>query len=723
MVRLSARTLLLLLVVAGFCLARPAIAQPPLTLKEPGGEIRILADRIEQVGEDGLLIATGNVEITRGASRLTADRVEYNRKTGEAVAAGRAIFYDGEDRLLGDQIEYNLKTGTGVVHNASAFSDPYYRLTGERMERIDERVYGIRRGVFTTCEGDPPAWAFHAEQATLHLDDYVVGRNASFWVGRVPLIPWIPFFAAAIRRERQTGFLFPRLGVSSRKGVFAEVPFFWAISDSQDLTLSLDTFAKRGVGVGGEYRYVLSESNRGSASGFFIRESLRVDDDRGTGSLKHEWQITPRLTVRADLNVVSDDRFFREYGDRLDERSRQRAESNLFVIQRWDTWNLVANARWYQDLTTRQRVELQRLPELRLEGARQPVPGIPGLLYEAHASFVNFVRDEGSDGRRLDLHPRMFLPLSAGGLFTLTPFVGGRATYYDTRVAGKRLTRDGQIEVEVTKDASRVRALGELGADAEAHVSRVFDVDGVGGIARLQHLIEPRVNYTAIQGVNQKDIPQFDPGGGTVNAASPPLSELGIDNIGRTSRLTYSVTNRLNAKSVASQGQEAVRWELIRLVLAQTYDLPPDKSSSERLGDLLGQLIVQPNRVFSLRGDTSYNFHGRGFESLNTDVAASIRDVTATLGTRFNDRERVDFVRGQIQAKVSRYLDVRGGTNWDTRSGTVVESRFGLDLHFQCWGIVLEYIDRARNENEFRFGVNLLGLGAVGRRPSAGWAQ
>lgn len=722
MVRLSARTLLLLPVLAGFCLARPAIAQPPLTLKEPGGEIRILADRMEQMGDDGLLIATGNVEITRGASRLTADRVEYNRKTGEAVAEGRAIFYDGEDRLLGDRIEYNLKTGTGVVHNASAFSDPYYRLTGERMERIDERVYGIRRGVFTTCEGDPPAWAFHAGEATLYLDDYVVGRNASFWVGRVPLIPWVPFFAAPIRRERQTGFLFPRLGVSSRKGYFANVPFYWAISDSQDLTFSLDAFTKRGVGGAGEYRYILSESNRGSVGGFFIRETLKDNDDRANFVLKHDWQLSPSFSFKADVDMVSDDRFFREYGDQLLERSRRQAQSRISLTKRWESWNFVGDTFWYQDLTTGQSVELQRLPEVRLYGARQPVPGIPWLLYETEASFVNFVRDVGSDGQRLDLHPRVYLPISVGGIFTITPFVGGRGTYYDKRVVGTRLTSDGQA-VEVTEDTSRIRALAELGVDAETRVSRVFDMGGTGGIGRLQHLIEPRVNITEVRGVNQNGLPQFDSGEGIVNATAPPLSQLGIDNIGRISRLTYSVTNRLNAKSVAGQGQEGVRWELLRFVLAQTYDLPPDKSSSERLGDLVGQMIVQPNRVFSLRGDTSYNFHGRGFETFNTDVAASIRDITATVGTRFNDRERVDFVRGQIQAKVSRYLDVRGGTNWDARSGTVVESRFGVDFHFQCWGIVLEYVDRARNETEFRFGVNLLGLGAVGRRPWAGWAQ
>lgn len=705
----------ILVALATVSLTLPAAAQAPLTLPDPSGGITVLADRLEQVGEDGIVIATGNVEITRGTSRLTADRVEYNRQTGEAVAHGRVVLYDGQDRLRGDRIDYNFKTGTGVVHNASAFSEPYYRLTGEQMERIEERVYRIHRGVFTTCEGDPPAWSFHARTATADLDDLVVGRDASFWVGRIPLIPWIPFFAAAIRRERQTGFLMPTAGTSSQKGFFTKLPFFWAISDSQDLTLSLDAFSKRGVGTGGEYRYILSESSRGSASGFFIQETLKDDDGRGTGSLKHQWEITPSLTMKADVNIVSDDRYFREYADRLHDRSLQRAESNVSLIRRWDSWNFVANTFWYQDLTTSRPVELHRLPELRLKGVRQPVPGASWLLYETDASFVNFVRDVGSDGRRLDLHPRVFLPLSLGGVVSVTPFVGARGTYYDKRVVGRRVTREG-IEVELTEDASRIRAQGEIGADIEAQAARVYDVGGVAGIDRLQHLVEPRLNITEIRGVNQKGHPQFDSSGGVVNPVGLPQTDLGVDRIGKVSKLTYSLTNRLNAKTVAGPGQEPVRWELVRFALGQSFSLLPE--AVEPFSDLRGELIIQPNRIFSFRGDASYDVYGRGFQTANSDISAAIRDVTATVGTRFNDRERIEFVRGELQTKVSRFVDVRGSTNWDTRNGTVVESRVGVDLHpgcpVRCWTIGLEYVDRNRNEDEFRFSVNLLGLGTVG---------
>jgi len=704
------------LAAALLVLTSPADAQTPLTLRGNGGEIGIIADRVEQIDREGLLVATGNVEITRGESRLQADRVEFNRETGEAVALGRVIFFDGDDRLVGDRIDYNFKSGTGVIHNGSAFVGPYYRLSGERMERVGERVYNIRRGIFTTCEADPPPWSFRAGQATADLDDYVVARDASFWLGRLPLIPWVPFLAAPIRRERQTGFLLPRVGVSSQKGVFAKIPFFWAISDSQDLTLNVDAFTERGVGLGGEYRYVLSESSRGSLRGFFIREVLREDDDRGEFGFAHDSQITRSLSFKADVNLVSDDRFLRQYGDSLRERSLQRVQSSVFATQRWESWSLVGSALTYQDLTTRRPVELQRLPEIKLSGARQPLPGAGRLLYEVESSFTNFAREVGSGGRRLDLHPRLFLPLSVAGL-AVTPFVGGRATYYDTRVTGFRLTRKDGILVEETRDDSFIRGLGEAGVDLQARGTRIYGAGGAAGIERLQHLIEPRVNVTEIRGVNKKRIPSFDPGTGVVNPLAPPLADLGIDRIDQIRRVTYSVTNRLNARTVAGAGQGAVRWELIRFAVGQAYDsLSTPNKQRERFSDVVGDLIVQPSQQFRFRSDARYDVYGDGFQSVNSDISASFRDVAATVGTRFDDRADIEFVRGELGAKLTSFLDARGSTSWDARAGVAVESRIGVDLRFQCWAVSMEYINRHASENEFRLSVNLLGLGTVGGR-------
>jgi lipopolysaccharide assembly outer membrane protein LptD (OstA) len=64
-------------------------------------------------------------------------------------------------------------------------------------------------------------------------------------------------------------------------------------------------------------------------------------------------------------------------------------------------------------------------------------------------------------------------------------------------------------------------------------------------------------------------------------------------------------------------------------------------------------------------------------------------------------------------------LFARLKTNWDIKTTSEVESRFGFDLKFDCWALSLDYIRRSPDrpgqsaDNEFRFSLNLLGLGNV----------
>src|SRR5207247_444214 len=162
------------IIFTGLLMAGHALRPPPAvgqgataTVTTPSGDVTILADRLEEITADNLIIATGNVEITKGTARLLADRGEINSATG---------------------------------------------------------------------------------------------ARAAFWVESIPLLPVFPFFSAAIRRERQTGFLFPRFGSSSFKGAFLELPFYWAIADNVDATVTLSEYTKRGTGGSAEARYVLSDT-------------------------------------------------------------------------------------------------------------------------------------------------------------------------------------------------------------------------------------------------------------------------------------------------------------------------------------------------------------------------------------------------------------------------------------------------------------------------------
>jgi LPS-assembly protein len=704
--------------------AQTSAASTQRNVQISGNEVSVVADHFEQIGPDNLLVATGNVEVTRGTGRLLADRVEINRETGDAVAVGRAIFYDGDDRLTGQRIEYNIKTGTGVIYEGEVHAAPYYRLTGERLERVGESVYKVHHGVFTTCEDEPPSWSFHLGDGTADLEDFVYGWNVSLWVKSIPVIPYFPFFAGAIRNDRQSGFLTPQFGTSAKKGFFAEIPFFWAISDSQDATVTFDSYANRGFGGELEYRYIISQDQRGKLDGFFVDEVFQAGVLRGFGSIKHDWQIAPGLSLRGDLSAVSDDRVLRDYESSLQQRAAQRAESNLYLTKTWTNWNFLSRVYWYQDLTTTSPVELQRVPELTLSGVRQTLPGVPGALYQVDTSLVNFFRYEGSEGARFDLHPVVSRPVPLGGYATVTPFVGGRVTAYSTTVTGVHTPVAGPVAIEDTNGEPRVRELLEYGADAESRASRVYEVGGWDGLDRILHTIEPHVHYIRIVGHNFYGL---------------PLWTNQTDRIPEANWFEYSLTNRIRGRTVAPEGTEADRLDLFKLVLASAYDM-----ENQQFGNVAGDLTIQPSKMLRFHSDASYNVTGDGLQAYTTDVTLDIPRIVGTVGTRYTRMPQViipyfvqipntfnpgngltssqatNFLQGEAKVELWRNLLFgRVKTNYDLKTTSVVETRFGVDFKFDCWALSLDYIRRNPDrpgqnpDNEFRFSLNLLGLGNV----------
>jgi LPS-assembly protein len=681
--------------------------------------VNVFADRIENLERERLLIAEGRVEIEQGEVRLEADRVEVNTETGEAVAVGRVVFFDGRDRLTGERLEYNFRTGTGIVHKADALAEPHFFLRGDRMERFGEKAYRITGGWFTTCEDENPAWHVEWNRATAYLDDWVWGTGGSFWVKRIPLVPFLPIFGASLRKDRHSGLLTPSFGNSSEKGFTFRQPIYLALTDSQDLLLVPTYYGSRGLGLGAAYRYVRKETSRGEVEGFYLRDTER-HEHRGVVALRHEELITPQLDLKVDVAYVSDDDWFRDFGNTLDERSRQRLESNVALTQRWPTWLLFGRFFFYEDLTTTQPVELNRLPEIRLNAFSQEVFPGSGLLFELESSYNNFVRDLGSDGQRLDLRPRLTFPYSPAGLFTVTPRVGFRETLYDTKVVGAEVDRG--FLVEDTRDEFVNRTLFEGGVDLEARAFRVFDVGGALGIQKIQHAIEPRVSYNYVSDTDQDEIPQYD----------------SVDRIVGTNNLTYSLTNRIKARGAPSDLYPAGRvWELARLTFSQSWEIvaPPELRpvgainfpsatgvppppgtpvrTPNRLTDLVGDFIFEPVYGIYFRGTASFDPYEVDVRSATMDLVYQTTDVFVGVGSRHGLGGEPQFVQGEVRARLSPRWSVRFATNYDLATSSVIENRFEVYFREQCWGISAAFVDRV-DEDEFHITVNLLELGQYG---------
>ena len=134
------------------------------------------------------------------------------------------------------------------------------------------------------------------------------------------------------------------------------------------------------------------------------------------------------------------------------------------------------------------------------------------------------------------------------------------------------------------------------------------------------------------------------------------------------------------------------------------------------MGPVTGELIVDPSRYFRFRADTSYSvYKGEGLQAANADFSLVLPQFLAAIGTRFAKPN--NFLQATVRADLTRYLSASFSTNWDLRTDTFVENRFGLDLRFQCWALDFSYVTRSKEQglsgvdNEIRFAIYLLGVG------------
>src|SRR3990170_4595391 len=239
--------------------------------QEPAQEINLTADKLE-FGDGGSQIeASGNVDITRQQSTFKADEVRMNRETQDVDAKGHVAVLD-----LADAIKMNLEKETGEIQNGDIFLEQgHVSMSGRRFQKFTGQSYHIDEAFFTTClcESGAPSWRISAESMDLSLEGAGIIRNGYFYILDVPVF-YLPYGVFPLRSERQTGFLFPKIGNSTRDGFRFQLPFFWAISKSADATVAADYESRSRVGFSGEVRTKIDRDSDFQLNAAYFNESF-----------------------------------------------------------------------------------------------------------------------------------------------------------------------------------------------------------------------------------------------------------------------------------------------------------------------------------------------------------------------------------------------------------------------------------------------------------------
>jgi LPS-assembly protein len=436
----------------------------------------------------------GNVEILRADQRVAADLLHYDPSAEIWTANGKVQYQDSgmlmeaaqahgemaQERAELDALRYQLLSvrGNGEATRATNQGDH---------SRLEDVTY-------TTCDPGARHWYIKAKRIDIdQTKGMATVRHASVRLGKVPLL-YLPVATFPIDERRKTGFLFPSFGVSRTRGTDIAVPYYLNLAPNYDATLNARLLSKRGFMLGGQFRY-LSENHRGEVLATWLPNDREAERDRGTFTWEHRGRFTDTWQVSADVNQISDRRYFEDFGDSLTMASSSLLESTATLFGRGRYWNAsLALQDWtIADPYLPSGIEpYRRLPRAQF-GYEFPLWGdfSTGLRSEA----VVFQHDERPDGSRVDAYPYLTYRNERAAGF-LRAELGLRHTQY-------QLSDDFNT---ITHKASPTRTTPIVSVDSGLVFERPFQ----WGSRSMLQTLEPRLYYLRVPYRDQSTLPVFD---------------------------------------------------------------------------------------------------------------------------------------------------------------------------------------------------------------------
>ncbi len=685
--------------------ADPDLHQALERLERLRDAVEVDADSVEYSETERRVLAKGGVRIRLQERSLFADEVVVDLDDQSLVATGNVVLMEGLNRLEGERIEYNYRTNLGVVTNGRGLLMPGVSFSGVEIRREGEGQYSIRDGGFTTCrlcqpEPQAPDWEFHVQEATVYQDEWVVSRNTSFWVRGVPAL-FSPILAFPIG-PRRTGFLIPRFGYGNNDGFVVKQPFYWAISPSQDATLTTTYRSRRGFEFLGEYRYILAEDARGEMSGRYLHDisSTAPQENRAEFKWLHDQILAPTWTFKADVRIQSDRALARDFVDSsVADRTQRTLPSKGFVTQATPQYMLLGLVDVTRDLSDVAGTRTSRLPELRFQWLPDRVLETP-LVVEGETSMVYLERSPGENSGRLDFYPGLHLPV------VLTPWLTatGQAAFRETAYTESVESREGNT-----------RTLAEVGGRLLSRFARRFEEPGLGWL-RLTHIVEPALTYQYVPWTDQQSLPQFD----------------ATDFISPQNRMLYRLTNRLVARWREAGG--AIRsHEVATLEISQSWNLQPrtrefsdvyltgltpervdqavtdvhslgngfSQARERALSNLVFAAGVSPLPGIAFRGTLAFNTEDRRSEAVNTGLEVRLPDLLRLeVGSTYARDRDANGVVGKLELILSKVIRLEFLTRYDIHTNTSLENAVGLRYSSCCWEVALRYTNRARGTGQ-----------------------
>jgi LPS-assembly protein len=694
--------------------AARAQAEPPLVLKPspmlreniPADARRSLPTHVSGQSVHGTpdleTVVEGEAQLRRGDTVIHADRLEYYAPDDLAKARGNVRVNRGGNTFEGPELQLKVESFEGF------FTQPRYRLLrnnaygeAERVDFIDDKRSIVRNATYTTCQRRPgpswmPDWILRAASIRIDEEDetgQASGAVLSFM--GLPILP-VPSLSFPLSDKRKSGVLPPTIGIDSLNGMEFTLPYYWNIAPNRDATFFPTFMTKRGIDLGGEFRY-LEPTYHGQFRGDFMPGDKLRGMNRWGYSAQHEGVIgsawpTGALNLNLNLNRVSDDNYWRDF-TRTTASLTQRLLANDGTLS-WGRGDLSITARalkWQtlQDVTAPIIPPYDRMPQIVARYTRSSLPG--GFDASVETDYTGFQSDRvlnnQPNAQRVYTLAQVSRPWQAPGWF-VTPKLQLHATKYEF---------DAPLADGAT---SAMRTVPTFSLDSGVVLERDASFFG----RSFRQTLEPRAFYVYTPFRDQNRLPNYDSAANDFNFATVYTENAfsGNDRIADNNLLTLGATTRLLDPET---GAEAARFGVAQRLRFkdQLVTLPGAEPVSERLSDILFGATI--NWMPQWSTDTTVQYNPKTRRSIRSTIGGryspgSYRVISAAYRLQRGQSEQIDIGwqwplndlwgdkgqnlgPGQGEGE-GRWYSV-GRLNFDMKDRRVVDAIIGLEYDAGCW--------------------------------------
>jgi LPS-assembly protein len=725
---------------------RAQAVEPPLALK-PSPQ---LSERIPEAARQQMpiflsgehvfgrpdleTVLEGEAQLRRGDTLIRADRLEYYQPNDLARARGHVHLNRAGSVFEGPLLELKVDSFEGF------FNEPHYQFPrndaygdASRVDFIDNKRAVIHNATYTTCKRRPgpswmPDWILRA--ASIRIDEEEETGQATDAVLSffgVPILP-IPSLSFPLSDTRKSGVLPPTIGLDSLNGIEVTLPYYWNIAPNRDATIYPTIMSKRGVDLGGEFRYLERDYSGQARADYMPSDQLRHTSRWGY-SARHDGTITALpiggVGLNLNLNRVSDDNYWRDFSRGTTSLTQRLLANDGALSWSHGDFSVLARAlKWQtlQDINAPIVPPYDRLPQVQARYLRSNLPG--GVEATVEADFTRFEADRRltgqPNGRRSYTLAQISRPWQTPGWF-ITPKLQLHATRYQF----------DEPLVNGVESATRVVPTASLDSGL------VFERDASYFGRSFRQTLEPRAFYVYTPFRNQNFLPNYDSALNDFNFATIYTENEfgGNDRISDTHLLTLGASTRLLDPQT---GAEAARFGVAQRLRFkdQLVTLPGGTPVSERLSDLLFGATINWTPQWSLDSTVQYN-------------PKTNRSIRSTIGGRYSPGNyHVISAAYRLQRGSSEQIDVGwqwplndlwgdkgrnlgpgngegagrwysvGRLNLSLKDRRVVDSIVGLEYDAGCWlgRIVLERLQSSTNTSNKRilFQLEFVGFTRLG---------